>query len=203
MPVDGGAADVVPLGRVDALAGQVLVGAGHGGEQQAGELVGGRRLSSSSMAPSRCAGRLRRVRAGRRAWPRRARRRAWSWRRRRRPRGRRAPAGGRAQPARDNGSWLQLAALSEQLLVLVARKRTHDHPLPSGCAFSLLIDGREKADMGHRSRRSRRGGVGVSSRGESHPPALSEPYVTVSRHTAPTDRPLVGEARSQWAKSLG
>src|ERR1700704_2807631 len=28
----------------------------------------------------------------------------------------------------------------------------------------------------------------VSSRGESHPPALAEPYVTVARHTAPTGR---------------
>jgi len=35
----------------------------------------------------------------------------------------------------------------------------HDHPFPSGCAFSLRIDGREKADMGRRGRRSRRGGV--------------------------------------------
>ncbi len=39
---------------------------------------------------------------------------------------------------------------------------------------------------------------------ESHPPALAEPYVTVSRHTAPTGRPRVGgERRYQWAKSRG
>jgi hypothetical protein len=31
-------------------------------------------------------------------------------------------------------------------------------------------------------------GLLVSSRGESHPPALAEPYVTVARHTAPTGR---------------
>ena len=37
---------------------------------------------------------------------------------------------------------------------------SHDHPLPSGCVFSLRIDGREKADMARRSRRSRRGAVG-------------------------------------------
>ena len=43
----------------------------------------------------------------------------------------------------------------------------------------------------------------VSSRGESHSPALAEPYVTVSRHTAPTGRPWVGERSAQWAKSRG
>jgi hypothetical protein len=43
----------------------------------------------------------------------------------------------------------------------------------------------------------------VSSRGESHPPALAEPYVTVSRHPAPTGRPGVSEVRTQWAKSRG
>jgi len=43
----------------------------------------------------------------------------------------------------------------------------------------------------------------VSSRGESHSPALVEPYVTVSRHTAPTGRPWVGERSAQWAKSRG
>src|SRR5258708_35387401 len=46
-------------------------------------------------------------------------------------------------------------------------------------------------------------GVLVSSRGESHPPALAEPYVTVARHTAPTGRPRVGGRRCQWAKSRG
>jgi len=30
----------------------------------------------------------------------------------------------------------------------------HDRPLPSGCAFSLRIDGREKADMARRARRT-------------------------------------------------
>jgi hypothetical protein len=30
--------------------------------------------------------------------------------------------------------------------------------------------------------------IAASSRGESHPPALSEPDVTVSRHPAPTGR---------------
>jgi hypothetical protein len=37
----------------------------------------------------------------------------------------------------------------------------------------------------------------VSSRRESHPPALAEPYVTVSRHTAPTGRPARGASRYQ------
>jgi len=37
---------------------------------------------------------------------------------------------------------------------LPRRIAAHDHPLPSACTFSLLIDGREKADMGHRGRRS-------------------------------------------------
>ena len=43
----------------------------------------------------------------------------------------------------------------------------------------------------------------VSGRGESHPPALSGPDVTVSRHPAPTDRPSVRAMRCQWAKSFG
>ena len=43
----------------------------------------------------------------------------------------------------------------------------------------------------------------VSSRGESHPPALAEPYVTVSCHTAPTGRPWFWGSRCQCAKSLG
>src|SRR5450755_1283789 len=44
----------------------------------------------------------------------------------------------------------------------------------------------------------------VSSRRESHPPALVEPYVTVSCHTAPTGRPwVVMGSRCQWANSLG
>src|SRR3954471_20049013 len=43
----------------------------------------------------------------------------------------------------------------------------------------------------------------VSSRREFHPPALAEPYVTVSRHTAPTGRPAGGGRRCQWANSRG
>ena len=46
----------------------------------------------------------------------------------------------------------------------------------------------------------RKAGV-VSSRGESHPPALSEPYVTVSRHTAPTSRRSAKGSMCQWANS--
>lgn len=37
----------------------------------------------------------------------------------------------------------------------------------------------------------------VSGRGESHPPALSEPGVKVSLHRAPTGRPWAGEMRCQ------
>jgi len=46
-------------------------------------------------------------------------------------------------------------------------KAPRDHAFPSGCAFSLRVDGRKKADMARRSRgsrrsrRSRRGGVVV------------------------------------------
>jgi hypothetical protein len=32
--------------------------------------------------------------------------------------------------------------------------------------------------------------IWISSAGESHPCALQEPYVTVSRHTAPTVQPM-------------
>ena len=43
----------------------------------------------------------------------------------------------------------------------------------------------------------------ASSRGEFHPPALSEPDVTVSRHPAPTGRPRSGGASCQWANRAG
>jgi hypothetical protein len=42
-----------------------------------------------------------------------------------------------------------------------------------------------------------------SSRGESHPPALTEPYVTVSRHTALAGRPFGAGAPCQCANSPG
>src|SRR5205807_1423490 len=42
-----------------------------------------------------------------------------------------------------------------------------------------------------------------SGPGESHPRALAEPYVTVSRHTAPTGRLWVSGSSHQWAKSPG
>jgi len=60
---------------------------------------------------------------------------------------------------------------------------------------------------GHKSmtvlRRYTREGSLVSGRGESHPPALAEPDVTVSCHPAPTGRPWAGEVRAQWTKSRG
>src|SRR5260370_36755283 len=40
----------------------------------------------------------------------------------------------------------------------------------------------------------------VSGAGGSHPRALAEPYVTLSRHTAPIVRPRP-KSRSQWANS--
>src|SRR5258708_2831258 len=43
----------------------------------------------------------------------------------------------------------------------------------------------------------------ASGPGESHPRALTEPYVTVSRHTAPTGRLEVSGSNHQWAKSPG
>jgi hypothetical protein len=43
----------------------------------------------------------------------------------------------------------------------------------------------------------------ASSGREPPPPALSEPYVTVSRHTAPTVRRVGEVRRCQWAKSFG
>jgi hypothetical protein len=43
----------------------------------------------------------------------------------------------------------------------------------------------------------------ASRRGESHPPPLSGPDVTVSRHPAPTGRPSVNATSCQWTKSLG
>ena len=52
------------------------------------------------------------------------------------------------------------------------------------------------------SRRLRQLGQ-ASRRGESHPPPLSGPDVTVSRHPAPTGRPSVNATSCQWAKSLG
>jgi hypothetical protein len=43
----------------------------------------------------------------------------------------------------------------------------------------------------------------VSRRGESHPPPLAGPDVTVSRHPAPTGRPAVNAMSCQWANSRG
>ncbi|MDR7172914.1 transposase InsO family protein [Nocardia kruczakiae] len=43
----------------------------------------------------------------------------------------------------------------------------------------------------------------VSRRRESHPPPLSEPCVTVSRHTAPTVEPLGNAPCFQWANMPG
>ena len=43
----------------------------------------------------------------------------------------------------------------------------------------------------------------VSSPGESHPRALAEPYVTVSRHTAPTGRFWVSGSSHQWGNYSG
>jgi hypothetical protein len=45
--------------------------------------------------------------------------------------------------------------------------------------------------------------VRVSRRGESHPPPLSGPDVTVSRHPAPTVRPQVNAMSCQWANRPG
>jgi hypothetical protein len=46
-------------------------------------------------------------------------------------------------------------------------------------------------------------GQRVSRRGESHPPPLSGPDVTVSRHPAPTARPAVNAISCQWANRRG
>jgi hypothetical protein len=45
----------------------------------------------------------------------------------------------------------------------------------------------------------------VSSRGEFHPPALSEPCVNLSIYTAPIIQPFCGHGltSSQWAKRSG
>lgn len=43
----------------------------------------------------------------------------------------------------------------------------------------------------------------VSSGREPPPPALSEPYVTVACHTAPTGRLWVLEAICQWENRVG
>src|SRR5208282_3797815 len=45
--------------------------------------------------------------------------------------------------------------------------------------------------------------IRVSRRGESHPPPLSGPDVTVSRHPAPTVRPAVNATSCQWANRPG
>ncbi len=63
-----------------------------------------------------------------------------------------------------------------------------------------------RASMVGQTHRSEVPGVIVvlaSSGREPPPPALSEPYVTVSRHTAPTVRRVGEVRRCQWAKSFG
>jgi hypothetical protein len=46
-------------------------------------------------------------------------------------------------------------------------------------------------------------GAVVSRRGEFHPPALLEPCVTVSRHTAPVVEPLGSAPWRQWTNMPG
>jgi hypothetical protein len=43
----------------------------------------------------------------------------------------------------------------------------------------------------------------ASRRGESHPPPLSGPDVTVARHPAPTVRRVVNATSCQWANRPG
>jgi hypothetical protein len=52
----------------------------------------------------------------------------------------------------------------------------------------LIGAGREMVHLGHRVMSP---AVRVSRRGDSHPPPLSGPDVTISRHPAPTVRPEV------------
>ena len=42
-----------------------------------------------------------------------------------------------------------------------------------------------------------------SRRGESHPPALAEPCVSLSAHTAPVAQPSGRAPNRQWANRLG
>jgi hypothetical protein len=71
---------------------------------------------------------------------------------------------------------------------------------PAACCPSVRgTGGRSACLAGVLQRPDRR----VSRRGESHPPPLSGPDVTVSRHPAPTVRPAVNAMSCQWANRRG
>ncbi len=73
-----------------------------------------------------------------------------------------------------------------------ADKAEHDQLTYRGFLAELFMA--ECEDRDHRR---------VSRRGESHPPPLSGPDVTVSRHPAPTVRSAVNVTSCQWAKRRG
>ena len=85
------------------------------------------------------------------------------------------------------------------------------YPLPycriRSAADLCVIDSAEATftrQTGHDPAQPLSAGTGLVSGGrEPPPPALAEPYVTVSRHTAPTDRRRVIETSCQWANSVG
>src|SRR6266566_5698867 len=61
----------------------------------------------------------------------------------------------------------------------------------------------ERPDLDGAATHTAEGRREVSRRGESHPPPLSGPDVTVSRHPAPTVRREVTATSFQWANRSG
>jgi hypothetical protein len=89
----------------------------------------------------------------------------------------------------DRHAGARLALLGRPARFALARSVTGET-----CAPLLWIGGRR----GRRPRHAR-----VSRRGESHPPALAEPDVTVSRHPAPIVQPSGRAPKRQWANRSG
>ena len=82
----------------------------------------------------------------------------------------------------------------------VHRRRTHVAVMDEG-GHELFVR------SGHPDMRylpaERRGSPPSESAGGSHPPPLSGPDVTISRHPAPTVRPRMVVASCQWANRSG
>jgi hypothetical protein len=122
-------------------------------------------------------------------------------------------------PARETGSyglaWNAAIDAAQNCKPRFFARNDHNVSLKArGVPFSWIgIASSDFVKTGHSPRINinRRGADGrfgrhdvrVSRRGESHPPPLSGPDVTVSRHPAPTVRPQVNATSCQWANRPG
>jgi DNA-binding CsgD family transcriptional regulator len=104
-------------------------------------------------------------------------------------------AGGERARERTVETLDQLTPQESQVARLAAQGKTNKEIAAQLFISPSTVDYHLSRDVTVRRtlRRPRR----ASGRGEFHPPALSEPDVTVSRHPAPTGRPRSGGASCQ------